>query len=126
MKIKQMEQNTPGKMSKKKKKGKTKLKVKSIKRNKQDYLTLIKVKFPQEAVTMMKKILYIPNCVAQKYVRPRPIEMQEKLIIHSPCGRFHLEVNRSQRNKAGQTLSQIRPRVWTFVVIPRITLEGNY
>lgn len=57
-----MEQNTPGKMSKKKK-GKTKLKVKSIKRNKQDYLTLIKVKFPQEAVTMMK-ILYIPNCVA--------------------------------------------------------------
>lgn len=64
MKIKQMEQNTPGKMSKKKKKGKTKLKVKSIKRNKQDYLTLIKVKFPQEAVTMMKKILYIPNCVA--------------------------------------------------------------
>ena len=58
---------------------------------------------------MMKRNLYTPNCVTWKYVRPRPIEMQEKLIIHSPwgpCGGgLNPKVNRKHKDKAGKTVT---------------------
>lgn len=34
----------------------------------------------------MKRNLYTPNGEAWKYVKQRSIEMQEKLVIHSPWG----------------------------------------
>ena len=75
----------------------------------------------------MIKNLYIPNCIAWKYGGPRPIEMQEKLIIHG-FRRFHPKVNRSHKDKARQTRSnqKLVSECVRYVVIPRITLEGNY
>lgn len=94
---------------------------KSIKRNKQGYLILVKS-------TMIKRKFYTPNGIAWKHVRPRPIEMQEKWIIHSPWGRFKSKVNRSYKDKAGQTASnpKLGSGYASFVDRPRITLEGNY